>query len=177
MDVRRVASIASIVLGSIMIVAGLGTFVMVTSELSDQNITTPDDACLAGRQVQGPFTAYCQAEIIDKHAREATGGLTYAELPQDDPRRATAMNASFLRASLYTSIVAYGVAAMAIAMGILFILIGLGMRDVQRRFEPLVAEGLVPGEGPRSDEPVTRPINEPVIDPDVPPRDEPFRGV
>ena len=78
----------------------------------------------------GPFTAYCQAEVIDKHAREATDGLTYAELERDDPRRATAMNASFLRASLYTSIVAYGVAAMAAAMGLLFILIGLGMRDV-----------------------------------------------
>ena len=120
-----------------MIVAGLGTFLMVSSELSAQKITTPDDACLPGRQVRGPFTAFCQAEIIDKHARESTGGLTYAELDRDDPLRDVAMNASFLRASLYTSIVAYGVAAMAIAMGILFILIGLGMRDVQLRLDPL----------------------------------------
>jgi hypothetical protein len=43
------------------------------------------------------------------------------------------MNASFLRASLYTSIVAFGVAAMAAAIGLLFILIGLGMRDVGER--------------------------------------------
>lgn len=42
------------------------------------------------------------------------------------------MNASFLRASLYTSIVAFGVAAMAGAIGVLFILIGLGIRDVRR---------------------------------------------
>jgi hypothetical protein len=40
------------------------------------------------------------------------------------------MTASFLQASLFTSVVAFGAAAMAILIGILFILIGLGMRDV-----------------------------------------------
>jgi len=78
--------------------------------------------------------------VIDKHAREATGGLTYAELPREDPRRAQAMNASFLRASLFTSIVAYGVAGMAAAIGLLFILIGLGMRDVDSRVEARLPE-------------------------------------
>ena len=43
------------------------------------------------------------------------------------------MNASFLRSSLYTSVVAFGVAAVAAAVGLLFILIGLGMRDVGQR--------------------------------------------
>ncbi|HVL05862.1 MAG TPA: hypothetical protein VM388_07730 [Acidimicrobiales bacterium] len=116
-----------------MIVAGAATALMVRSELDEQNIVTPDDACLAGNQVKGPFTAWCQAEVIDKHARESTDGLTFAQLPREDPRRASAMNASFLRASLFTSIVAYGVAAMAAAIGLIFILIGLGMRDVDRR--------------------------------------------
>jgi hypothetical protein len=130
--IRKVASIASIALGALMIVAAAATWWMVTSELDDQEIVTPEDACLPERQVRGPFTAWCQAEVIDEHTREITGGLTYAQLEQDDPRRETAMDASFLRASLYTSIVAFGVAAMAAAMGILFILIGLGMRDVSQ---------------------------------------------
>ena len=43
------------------------------------------------------------------------------------------MTASFLQASLFTSVVAFGVAAMAIAIGVLFILIGLGIRDVGNR--------------------------------------------
>jgi hypothetical protein len=137
MDVRKVTSMVSIVLGSIFIVAGLATIVMVTMELDRENITIPDDGCLGGRQVRGPFTAWCQADIIDQHARDTTGGLTYAELDREDPRRNMAMNASFLRASLFTSIVAYGVAAMAIAMGIVFILIGLGIRDVERHLERL----------------------------------------
>jgi hypothetical protein len=147
-DLRRVASTAAIVLGALLILGGIITAAMVTSELDDQNITTPSDACLSGRQVRDPFTAYCQAEVIDKHAREATDGLTFAELPRDDPRRETAMQASFLRASLYTSIVAYGVAAMAAAIGILFILIGLGMRDVRRQVEEVVVEEPVHDEPP-----------------------------
>jgi hypothetical protein len=71
--------------------------------------------------------------VIDKHALKATGGLRYAQLAQDDPKRQTAMTASFLQASLFTSVVAFGLAAMAIAIGVLFILIGLGMRDVANR--------------------------------------------
>ena len=118
-----------------MIVGGAATWFTVRAELAEQNIVTPEDACLPEREVLGPFTAYCQAEVIDQHARDATGGLTFAELERDDPRRETAMNASFLRASLYTSVVAFGVAAMAAAMGLLFILIGLGMRDVTHHVE------------------------------------------
>ena len=48
-----------------------------------------------------------------------------AELPKDDPLRQVAMTASFLRASLFTSVVAFGVAAMAVLLGILFVLAGV----------------------------------------------------
>ena len=103
--------------------------------LGDQRITTPDDACLPEREVRGPLTAFCQADIIDQHAQDSTGGMTYAELDQDDPLRDVAMNASFLQASLFTSVLAFGVAAMAFGMGVLFIFIGLGIRDVQQRMD------------------------------------------
>ena len=137
---RALASTAAILLGVVFVVAGVVTAVVVSNELAEQEIVTPDDACLPGRDVRGPFTAYCQAQVIDEHALEATGGLTYAQLPRDDPRRETAMQASFLRASLFTSVVAFGVAAMAVAMGLLFVLIGLGMRDVRRHLEPAAPE-------------------------------------
>lgn len=131
-NMRSLASIASIALGLILIIGGIATWVVVSTTLSDQRITTPDDACLPGRTVSGPFTAYCQAQIIDEHTVAQTGGATYAELDRDDPLRQVAMNSAFLQASLFTSIVAFGVAAMAGAMGLLFILIGLGMRDVEQ---------------------------------------------
>jgi hypothetical protein len=88
---------------------------------------------LAGDEVDGPFSAYCEAQIIDRHALDATDGLRYAELERDDPRRQVAQSAAFLQASLFTSVVAFGVAGMAILIGFLFILIGLGIRDVTVR--------------------------------------------
>ena len=131
---RKAASIASIVFGILLIAGGIGTWIMVSNTLSDQQIVVSDDAdCLAGDEVNGPFSAYCEAKVIEKHALEATGGLYYAEMDREDPLRATAANASFLQASLFTSVVAFGVAAMAAGMGVLFILIGLGMRDVEQR--------------------------------------------
>ena len=131
MDMRQLASIGAIVLGVMLILGAIGTATMVRAELADQNITIPEDGCLAGNEVKGPFTAYCQAQVIEEHARNATDGLAFAEMERDDPRREVAMNASFLRASLFTSILAFGVSAMAAAIGILFILIGLGIRDVK----------------------------------------------
>jgi hypothetical protein len=134
---RKTASVASIVLGVLMVIGGIATWVVVASTLSDQNIVTSDDACLPGRSVADPFTAYCEAKVIETHTLEATGGLTYAELDREDPLRETAATSSFLQSSLFTSVVAFGVAAMAVGMGLIFILIGLGIRDVaQRMIEP-----------------------------------------
>ncbi|HXV72660.1 MAG TPA: aromatic ring-opening dioxygenase LigA [Acidimicrobiia bacterium] len=128
---RKTAYITSVVLGIVLIAGGIATWVVVSSTLGDQNITVSEDAsCLAGDEVNGPLSAYCEAQIIEVHALEATDGLTYAELPRESELRPVAMNASFLRASLFTSVVAFGVAGMAILMGIVFVLIGLGMRDV-----------------------------------------------
>lgn len=130
---RRTASVASIILGILLVVGGIATWVVVAGTLGDQQITTSDDACLPGRRVADPFTAYCEAKVIEMHTLESTDGLYYAELERDDPRRETALTSSFLQASLFTSVLAFGVAAMAVGMGLLFLLIGLGIRDVEER--------------------------------------------
>lgn len=125
--------IVLIVLGAIMVVAGAVTYATVSSKLAEQKITVADDAaCMAGRSVTGPIEAFCQADIIDHHAMEATGGKTYAELDREDPLRQTAMTASFLQASLFTSVVAFGVAIMAVGIGIGFVLVGIGLMSVAR---------------------------------------------
>lgn len=121
----KVVGILGILAGIALIVVGLVVWIMVSSQLRAENITIPDDAiAFQGQVVQGPLTAYVQADIIQHHALEASGGKTYAELPQDDPVRATMMNASFLRASLFTSVVSFGVAVFAMGIGILSILFG-----------------------------------------------------
>ena len=130
---RKTASIASIVIGALIVVGGIVTWFVVSDTLADQKITTSEDACLPGQDVTGPFTAYCEAKVIEQHALESTGGLYYAELDREDPLREVAATASFLQSSLFTSVVAFGVAGMAVAIGLLFILIGLGIRDVAGR--------------------------------------------
>lgn len=111
--------------GALLILVGIIAWIAVTTQLTAENITIPDDAAaFQGQQVTGPVTAYIQADVINRHALEASGGMTYAELPQDDPVRATVMQASFLRASLFTSVVAYGVALFAAGVGVLAILFG-----------------------------------------------------
>ena len=59
-------------------------------------------------------------------------GQTYAQLERDDPRRDTVMTASFLRASLFTSVVAFGVAAFAFGLGLLMVLVGWALLSVDR---------------------------------------------
>src|SRR5262245_53822607 len=102
----RIVGMASIVIGAIAILLGLGVSYLVHVELRDQNITVSQDApFLAGDEVDGPFSAYAEAMAINEHALKAGGGQTYAQLSQDDPKRDTVMTADFLQASLFTSVV------------------------------------------------------------------------
>lgn len=124
----RIIAIILIVCGGIMIVVGGVTYYLVHRELADENIVVSDDATnFAGDPVEGPFTAYAEAMVIKKHASEIADGLTYAQLDQDDERRPAVQSASFLRASLFTSVVAFGVAFLVGALGVLFILVGIAI--------------------------------------------------
>ena len=141
----RVVSIVVIVIGAILIVAGVVTWFVVRDQLSDEKIVVSEDApFLGGWDVDGPFTAYAEAEAINDHALEASGGLTYAELDREDPTRETVMTASFLRASLFTSVVAFGVAFFAFGLGIVLILVGWALLRIERTLRWLPAERAVP---------------------------------
>ena len=141
----RIIAIVSIVAGGLMMVAGVVTYYIVHRELADEQIVVADDAQHnAGKAVEGPFTAYSQAMVIKTHTLEIADGQTYAQLPQDDPRRTTVMTASFLRASLFTSVVAFGVAALVVALGVLFVLIGVALLGLVNRLDRAVAEPSAP---------------------------------
>jgi hypothetical protein len=145
----RVIAILIMVAGLILLGAGVATWFTVRDQLADEHITVSEDADhFAGDKVDGPFTAYSEAETIEKHALEASGGLTYAELPQEDPRRQTVMTASFLRASLFTSVVAFGVAALAAGLGVVFILLGLALLSISRASRTIPAAAGVAATGP-----------------------------
>ena len=125
----RVLGLLTIIAGIIFIIAGGVTWGAVASNLAAEKITVSDDAqAFGGQLVDTPWEAWFQADIINTHALESSGGKTYAELDRDDPARATMMDASFLRASLFTSVVAFGVAALVVGIGVVFILIGWALR-------------------------------------------------
>ena len=141
----RFMSVTSIVVGVLAVVIGVTVYLMVHFELADQKITVSDDApFLAGDDVDGPFSAYAEAMAINKHALNAGGGRTYAEIPSDDPTRDTVMTADFLQASLFTSVVAFGVAALVLALGIVMVLFGLTFRELDRRTRRTRAPATVP---------------------------------
>jgi flagellar basal body-associated protein FliL len=118
-----------IIAGVVLVAAGVVTYLTVSSTLADQKIAVSADAAhFGGQQVTQPWQAYAQANAIAKHADAIAGGKTYAELPQDDQNRQTVMTASFLQASLFTSVVAFGVALLAAGLGIVFLFIGVALR-------------------------------------------------
>jgi hypothetical protein len=129
----RVLAIVVIVAGAIMVAAGVVTWIAVQNTLADEHITVSSDAdYFAGDDVNGPLTAYSEAQTIEKHALESSGGKTYAELAREDPLRQTVMTASFLRASLFTSVVSFGIAAMAAGLGVVLVLIGIALLRLGR---------------------------------------------
>jgi len=125
----RLIGLLGIIGGLVMLLVGGIVWGTVSSQLSEEKITVSEDAdFLAGATVDNPLAAYAQASIINHHAMKASGGKTYAELAQDDPTRPTVMTASLLRASLFTSIVAFGVSIFAMGVGVLLGLFGWAIR-------------------------------------------------
>ncbi len=136
----RIAAIVTMVAGLILTVAGAATWFTVQGNLADERITVSEDSPrFAGDKVNGPFTAFQEAQMIEKHYLESTEGKTYAELDREDPVRQTAMTASFLRASLFTSVVSFGVAAMAFGLGLVLLIAGYGLYTLARANETLTA--------------------------------------
>ena len=117
-------------------------------------VTDENPGRLAGKPVAGPFTAYAQAAAINHHALEGANGKTYAQIGADATAlkaklaadglskeevaanpdvvalaatRTSTMNGSFLRASLFTSVISYGVSALVIGLGVLFGLLGFAL--------------------------------------------------
>lgn len=132
--IKRLFPIALIVLG--VVFAGAGAYTVyrgfdaqdqVRSELQAQNIVTPGDARTPNTQVKDVETAQAMADIIQVHAMESTGGLTYAEMDRDDPARQTALNAANLRTSLYTSVMAFEVSNLVIGLGLMIIVMGVAV--------------------------------------------------
>jgi hypothetical protein len=136
----RLLALFVVLAGVVMLVGGAVTWFKVQGQLADERIHVASDSSrFAGDLVNGPFTAYQEAAVIERHALETSGGKTYAELDREDPKRQTVMTGSFLRASLYTSVVSFGVAAMAMGLGLVLVLVGFALILTARALEARTA--------------------------------------
>jgi hypothetical protein len=120
--------------GFIGVVAGAVAWLTVRSQMAGERIVVPETADrLAGRPVKGPLTALEQANTIKQIALRATGGRTYSELEEGDGAAEMALNASLLRASLFASVLAFGVASGLMMLGGVPIAVGSALSHVVRR--------------------------------------------
>ena len=145
-----VIGIAFVIAG--LVAAGAGIYIrsFVVQQLSDQNVTTPDDASIPNAPVNSIATALSMADIIQHHAADSGGGLTYAQMgrfaveggdpagtnnrdealldaagnPVPNQARNTQLTAAGLVTSLSLSAMAIGIAYAAIALGVGFALLG-----------------------------------------------------
>jgi hypothetical protein len=114
--------------------AGGAAWLTIRSQLVAEKIAIPDSAAvLPGRRVTGPVTAYAEADAIRRVALAATHGRTYGELDEDDPLAEMAVHASLLRASLFTSVLAFGIAGAEMALGAVLVAIGTALTRIARR--------------------------------------------
>ena len=140
--------------GAYTVVRGYDAKSQVRAELLAQDITTTPDASIPNVKVHDAATATSMAEIIDHHSREATGGKTYAEMgrylaadgtdtsdealalkddkgnPVANPVRNVAFQASALRTSLYTSVMAFNVADLVIGLGLMIVVLGVAIGGI-----------------------------------------------
>lgn len=136
-------AILSFVVGFGAILGGIGGAWYTYDQAATQDITTPDDAAIPSTPVRGPFTMWAQADIINHHQLERTDGLYYAQMDRMVPQldesgepvigedgepvmvpnevRMSWINATALTTALQAGILAYALAAMAFAFGVVFV--------------------------------------------------------
>jgi hypothetical protein len=165
-----VASAVLVLLGVAMIVLGFAGRGDVRDRLRQEQVVATPDSPIPNQLVDTGSEAHQFADTIRKHTLEATGGKTYAQMPQavfkdtgkpvpaeqasqllasgkaiDNPEREIWVPSIALSTALNTSYFAESVATFAIVVGIALILIGIGLfvltRGVERGLHGGVSRG------------------------------------
>jgi hypothetical protein len=145
------ASVALIAFGIGAAVIGLNGHNRVGTELAREQIVGTPDSTIAGQKVDTGGEAQAFAKVMRKHTLEATGGKTYAQMPQyltadgkgtadkaaaakdpktgapvSNPARTIWVTETALTTALNTAYFAESMASFVIAMGFALILTGIG---------------------------------------------------
>ena len=119
-------SVVLVAAGVVMLIMGVDARSQVADNLAAENITTPDDAAIPNAPVTNAATAMAQAEIIQDHTLETTGGQTWADMDREDELRPYYLQAVTLRTSLMSAYMGFKVAELVIGLGALFLVVGAG---------------------------------------------------
>lgn len=146
---KLIASVSILVLiaGILLVAAGTWGIVYTYVNVAREKIVAPEDAAFPEKPVRGPFTLKAQADIIRFHMLRTTGGKTFAEMPRQIPKvdengkpvldlsgkavmtantaRDLWITATTLTTALNLALISYAVSALAVFLGIIFILIGI----------------------------------------------------
>jgi hypothetical protein len=158
MTMSKLVQYAGIAASVVLIVFGIGATVIgfsardrVATELGREQIVGTPDSTIPGQLVNSGSEAQAFAAVIRKHTLEATGGKTYAQMPQyldasgkgtsdksaaaKDPKtgapvtneaRNIWITSTALTTALNTAYFAESMATFAIVMGIALLLTGIG---------------------------------------------------
>ena len=164
----KLVTYAGIAASVILIAFGIGAIVVgfngrdrVQSDLAREQIVGTDDSTIPGQKVDTGSEAQAFAAVMRKHALEATGGQTYAQMgryldangkptndeaaaainpqtkkPVENGLRNMWVNETALTTALNTAYFAEQVATFAIVMGIALLLAGIGFGIVSLRVLP-----------------------------------------
>jgi hypothetical protein len=97
----------------------------VRQALARENITTSEDARIPNVPVDDAETAEAEADVIEQHVLETTGGKRYAELARDDPNRPVVLNSVTLRSALNLAVMGFKVSDLVVGMGAFMIVMGV----------------------------------------------------
>lgn len=150
-----VVGIIALVVGTGSIAGGVFGVFYTWNQAVQENITTPEDAVIPDTPVRGPFTMWAQADIIEEHTLNNTGGLRYSEMPRQVPQldeqgnpvldengepvmvpnqaRNLWVTATTLITALNLGIIAYALSGLAIAVGVGLVAAGIGFLALRKQ--------------------------------------------
>lgn len=152
----KISSVLAILVGIVVVVAGIWAAVFTYQNVAREKIVTPSDASIPNAAVGDPLTLMSQAEIIRHHTLKTTNDQTYAEMPQQvakvdasgsavldkdgkpvmiaNATRNIWVTATTLTTALNLGIIAYALSAFAVLFGLVLIWAGLVASALSRRY-------------------------------------------
>jgi len=128
----KISSVLAIGAGIVFVAGGAWGIGFTYQNVAREKIVTPSDASIPNKPVRGPFTLKSQADVIRKHALEASDGKVYAEMPRDADR-GTWVTATMLTTALNLGILTYVFSGLVVLFGCISIWTGYIFYALSRR--------------------------------------------